>query len=150
MNYHGLQGFTIDCRCTHSFYIIIMKCAQNLRFLVDQKPNNLKLLGAVPPDPLLQRSTIGLNPSPKTPYIYVYTSPNHCKKLARLDTGITDKFELEKSSSLKYVQNEFTKSYIHIGALFQNLALGPKSPLGSPVYNKMLCQELFLTGMICQ
>ena len=35
LNYHGLQGFTTDCRCTHSislFYIIIMKCAQNLNF----------------------------------------------------------------------------------------------------------------------
>ena len=26
-----------------------MKCAQNLRFLVDQKPSSLKLLGAAPP-----------------------------------------------------------------------------------------------------
>ena len=47
-----------------------MKCAQNLRFLVDQNPNNLKLLG-LPLDPLLQRSTIGLNSSPRISYIYV-------------------------------------------------------------------------------
>ena len=32
------------------------------------------------------------------------------------------------------MQNESTKNYIHVGALFQNLGLGPKSPLGSPVY----------------
>ena len=38
-----------------------MKCAQNIRFLVDQNPNNQKLLGAVPPDPLPQRSSIELN-----------------------------------------------------------------------------------------
>ena len=54
--------------------------------------------------------------------------------LARLDTGITDKFELEKSSTLKPMQNKFTKSYIHVAASFQNLALatGSKGPLGSP------------------
>ena len=31
------------------------------------------------------------------------------------------------------MQNEFTKHYTHGGASFQNLVLGPKSPLGSPV-----------------
>ena len=51
-----------------------MKCAQNLRFLVDQNPNNLKLLR--PPDPLLQRSTIGLNPSPINP-TFMYLSQKH-------------------------------------------------------------------------
>ena len=50
-----------------------MKSVQILD-LVDQKPNSLKLMGAVPPGPLLQRSTIGLNPSPRTPYIYVATT----------------------------------------------------------------------------
>ena len=51
-----------------------MKCVRNLRFMADQKPSSLKVLGAVPPGPLLQRSTIGLNPSPRTPYIYVATT----------------------------------------------------------------------------
>ena len=30
------------------------------------------------------------------------------------------------------MENELTKSYTHIGASFQNLTMGPKSPLGSP------------------
>ena len=59
-----------------------MKCAQNLiRFMVDQKPNNLKLLGAVPPDPLLQRSTTALNPSPRTPFSYIYVATTESQSL---------------------------------------------------------------------
>ena len=109
MNYYGLQGFTIDCRCTHFFYIVITKCAQNLKFLVDKKPNNLvKASGGQPS----RHPALEIHYWIK-PFSYIYLPiPIIVKKIARLDTGITDKFEPEKSSTLKSVQNEFTKGYI--------------------------------------
>ena len=103
----------------------IMKNAQNLKFLVDQKPKRPKASeGLCPPDPLLQTSTIRLNPSSRAPYIYVPIPiiVNACQAWHRhywqIWAGV--KFYI------KTVQDEFLKSYIHVEASFQNLALGPK------------------------
>ena len=42
------------------------------------------------------------------------------------------------------MQNEFTKSYSHVGASFQNLSLGPKSPLGSAGYDSTKTKKLVI------
>ena len=46
------------------------------------------------------------------------------------------------------MQNEFTKSYTHVGASFQNLALDPKSPLGSPA-QVSICELLPVSIRLC-
>ena len=54
-----------------------------------------KASGAQPPDPLLQISTIKLSPLPRMSHIHSLTSTNIIvTKLARPDTGITDKTEI--------------------------------------------------------
>ena len=78
LNYHGSQGVTIDCRSTHSispFYIIMKMCLKSL-IIGRSKTKQPKASGGLcPPDPLLQRSTIGLNPPPRTSYT-IYLSWN--------------------------------------------------------------------------
>ena len=112
VNNHGLQGFTIDCRCTRSispFYIIIMKCAQNLRFLVDQKPNSLKLLGGCTPRPPASEIHYRLNPSPTFMCLsQKEKTSSYTDIIVKSLPGITDKFERKRT----------TLSYTHIGASF--------------------------------
>ena len=96
-----------------------MKCAQNLRFLVDQKPNSLKLLcGLHPPDPCF-RDPLSIKPFS---YTLMYLSQKYVlTKQVRSCTdisvkslpGITDKFE-RKRTTLKSMQNKFAKSYTHV------------------------------------
>ena len=40
------------------------------------------------------------------------------------------------------MQNEFTNSYTHVGASFQNISLGPESPLGSPGCDDITLAEI--------
>ena len=99
----------------------------------------------MPPDPLFQRSTIGLNPSvdwpPRTSYImylsqkhiasYIYiltTHRHHCKILARFNTGITDEFERE-DSTLKSMQ--YKKLHPNRG-LISKFCPGPQKSFRQP------------------
>ena len=93
----------------------------NLRFLVDQKPNSLKFLGGCAPRPPASEIHYQLNPSPTFMYLsqkHVLTkTSSYTDIIVKSLPGITDKFE-RKRTTLKSMQNIFTKSYTHVGALF--------------------------------